>query len=63
MQETINRGVPIIGIPIIGIPILGDQRLNMAKAVSEGYGILLEYVDITAESLSSAIKEVLDNPR
>jgi UDP:flavonoid glycosyltransferase YjiC (YdhE family) len=50
-------------VPVVGIPILGDQRLNMAKAVSTGYGVLLEYADITAESLLSAIKEVLDNPR
>jgi glucuronosyltransferase len=58
MQETIMRGVPIIGIPI-----LGDQKLNMAKAVSAGYAIQLKYADITAESLIAAIKEVLSNPR
>jgi glucuronosyltransferase len=57
-QETIYHGVPVVGIPI-----LGDQKLNMVKAVSTGYGIRLEYADVTAESLGSAIKEVLDNPR
>jgi UDP:flavonoid glycosyltransferase YjiC (YdhE family) len=58
IQETILRGVPVVGIPIFG-----DQRLNMARAVSAGYGIQLEYVDITAEYLGSAIKEALENPR
>jgi glucuronosyltransferase len=57
-QETIYHGVPVVGIPVFG-----DQKLNMAKAVLSGYGIQLEFADITAESLGSAIKEVLDNPR
>ncbi|PSN51259.1 hypothetical protein C0J52_11767 [Blattella germanica] len=56
-QETINRGVPVVGIPIFG-----DQRLNMAKCESMGFGIKLEYKNITKESIVWAAKEVLDNP-
>jgi UDP:flavonoid glycosyltransferase YjiC (YdhE family) len=57
-QETIHWGVPVVGIPL-----LGDQKLNMARAVSAGYGIRLDYDNVTAESLDWALKEVLENSR
>ncbi|KAJ4441095.1 hypothetical protein ANN_10945, partial [Periplaneta americana] len=57
-QETIARGVPIVGIPIFG-----DQRLNMNTALARGYGQILEYENITTESVLWAINEVLENPR
>ena len=57
-QETIYWGVPVVGIPV-----LGDQKLNMARAVAAGYGILLDYANVTAESLDWALKEVLENSR
>jgi glucuronosyltransferase len=58
MQETINRGVPLLGIPIFG-----DQNLNMERAVSAGYGIMVEFSNVTEESLTWAIRETLENPR
>lgn len=42
---------------------MADQRLNMARAVSAGYAVQLDYVNITAESLEWALKEVLENSR
>ena len=57
-QETTHRGVPVIGIPVFA-----DQRLNVMKAAASGYGILLELENITVESLSRAVHEILDNPR
>jgi glucuronosyltransferase len=57
-QETIHRGVPVVGIPM-----LADQYLNMAQAVSRGYGIQLDFANITTESLQWALKEVLENSR
>jgi UDP:flavonoid glycosyltransferase YjiC (YdhE family) len=47
----------------VGIPLLGDQKLNMARAVAAGYGILLDYANVTAESLDWALKEALENSR
>jgi len=47
----------------VGIPLLGDQKLNMARAVAAGYGILLDYDNVTAESLDWALKEALENSR
>ncbi|XP_058974185.1 UDP-glycosyltransferase UGT5 [Musca domestica] len=51
------------GKPFIGIPIFGDQFLNMAKAVANGYGILLDYKNITAEALQQAIETMLGDPK
>ncbi|PSN31782.1 UDP-glucuronosyltransferase 3A1, partial [Blattella germanica] len=57
-QEALNRGVPVIGIPIFA-----DQDVNMKKAELSGYGITVNFRNLTTESISSAIKEVLENPR
>jgi glucuronosyltransferase len=58
MQEAINRGVPLLGIPIFG-----DQSSNMRKAVTEGFGVRVEYYNVTEESLTWGIKEIIENPR
>jgi hypothetical protein len=50
-------------IPLVGIPVFGDQTLNMASAQSAGYAVLLSYSNITAESVSWALKEILENNR
>jgi glucuronosyltransferase len=57
-QEAINRGVPIVGIPVFG-----DQQLNVLWAASKGLGVLLDFNNITSESVSWALNEVLNNPR
>jgi glucuronosyltransferase len=58
MQEAIHRGVPLLGIPIFG-----DQSLNMNRAVLAGYGLMIELKNITTESLSWAIREMIENPK
>ncbi|KAI8129053.1 2-hydroxyacylsphingosine 1-beta-galactosyltransferase [Lucilia cuprina] len=50
------------GKPFIGIPIFGDQFLNMAKAVANGYGIMLDYKNLTATALQQAVETMLANP-
>jgi glucuronosyltransferase len=57
-QEAVHRGVPMVGIPIYG-----DQAFNMAKVVSAGLGILLEFKNVTTESILWAVQEVLENSR
>lgn len=57
-QEAIDRGVPIMGIPVIG-----DQQLNVLWTVSKGFGVLLDFSNVTSESVSWALNEVLNNPR
>jgi glucuronosyltransferase len=49
------------GIPVLGIPIYGDQRMNMARAVSKGYGLEIDLNDITEELLTKNFNELLSN--
>jgi UDP:flavonoid glycosyltransferase YjiC (YdhE family) len=58
IQEAAARGVPIVGIPIYG-----DQPYNLAKVVSAGIGIKLDFANITTEVVLWAVNEVLNNPR
>ncbi|XP_061392908.1 uncharacterized protein LOC133328353 [Musca vetustissima] len=51
------------GKPFIGIPIFGDQFLNMAKAVANGYGIMLDYKNITATAMQHAIETMISDPK
>ncbi|PNF23047.1 UDP-glucuronosyltransferase 1-1 [Cryptotermes secundus] len=56
--ETISRGVPLIGIPVFA-----DQFLNTRRAVSSGYGIQINLNNITSESLTWAIQEIIESPK
>jgi glucuronosyltransferase len=57
-QEAIHRGVPLVGIPIYA-----DQRGNIARIVSFGAGIKVDFENITMESVTWALNEVLNNQR
>lgn len=50
------------GKPMVGIPIFGDQMMNVEKGVRARYSYLLDYEDITEESVSKAINTVLETP-
>uniref|UniRef100_W8C4F8 UDP-glucuronosyltransferase 2B10 n=1 Tax=Ceratitis capitata TaxID=7213 RepID=W8C4F8_CERCA len=49
------------GKPFVGIPIFGDQFLNMNRAEASGYGIRVDYTNLTRESFKSAIERMLSN--
>ncbi|XP_037038245.1 UDP-glycosyltransferase UGT5-like [Bradysia coprophila] len=53
----------IEGLPVLGIPIFGDQKMNMAKAVTRGYGLQLYYDEITIDSLFNSIQELISNQK
>jgi UDP:flavonoid glycosyltransferase YjiC (YdhE family) len=48
---------------VVGIPIFADQSLNMARAVSAGYGLLIDFNNITTESLTWGIQEAIESPK
>lgn len=49
------------GVPIVGIPIFADQMSNLQMASDEGWCVHLHYTDLTTETFSRAINEVLNN--
>lgn len=49
------------GKPVIGIPIFNDQKFNMAQAESQGYGITLDYDNITESSLREAVDAIFND--
>ena len=51
------------GKPVIGIPITVDQHPNMLQAEKLGFGKILNFNDISVDSLYDTITEVLTNPR
>jgi UDP:flavonoid glycosyltransferase YjiC (YdhE family) len=51
------------GVPVVGIPFYGDQRNNLANLEARGMGIVLQYNNITKQSVLEALHTVLDQPR
>lgn len=49
------------GVPIIGIPFFGDQKMNIAKAVHKKFGLTVPFEDLTEQSLTDAVNEILNN--
>ncbi|CAO1424233.1 unnamed protein product [Diamesa tonsa] len=50
------------GVPVLGLPIFGDQKMNMAKAETKGYGLQIDYDDISEELITEKLQELLTNP-
>lgn len=48
------------GKPIVALPIFGDQFLNAATSEREGFGIVLDYKNLTATQLKNAIERVIN---
>lgn len=51
------------GVPIFGVPIFGDQLANLDNARREGWGVWIDYRNLTEGSFSWGLKEVLNNPK
>jgi len=57
IQETICHKTPIVGVPIAM-----DQKINIQEAVNKKYAVRVKWHEVTEESFSYAIEEVLTNP-
>jgi UDP:flavonoid glycosyltransferase YjiC (YdhE family) len=51
------------GVPIVGLPMFGDQIMNAQQAKNMGFSVELDWNDVTEDSLTKAIQEVLGNPK
>lgn len=49
------------GKPIVGIPITNVQKVNMERAVNQGYGIQVDIMTMTQQSLQTAIDAALND--
>lgn len=49
------------GVPVIGMPFFGDQKRNIGTAAKAGWGVQLDYNNVTESSLLWALNEVLNN--
>ncbi|CAA9994595.1 unnamed protein product [Nesidiocoris tenuis] len=58
LSEAVHHGVPIIGVPVFG-----DQFRNLKILSSTGFGVELVFDNLTDQSVSWAVNEVLNNPR
>jgi UDP:flavonoid glycosyltransferase YjiC (YdhE family) len=58
MFETVYHGVPVVTMPVFC-----DHDANSAKAVLDGYALMLELEELTTEKLVWAINEVIHDPK
>ncbi|CAG7667813.1 unnamed protein product, partial [Allacma fusca] len=51
------------GVPVVVVPGFGDQPVVARSVVHHGIGIYLELSDITLETFSGAIRQILENKK
>ena len=49
-------------VPIICLPIFGDQHYNALRIQQKGYGLYVNIAEFTAETLATAVDEILTKP-
>lgn len=47
---------------MIGIPFGTDQKLNMNRAVKDGYAIKVDWSQLNQDTLAEALQNLLNNP-
>lgn len=59
MEEAIFERVPMVGLPFFA-----DQPLNVNKiVVSKGIGVEVKPMNLTKETFTNAVLEVIQNPK
>ncbi|XP_072166490.1 UDP-glucuronosyltransferase 2B2-like [Diadema setosum] len=51
------------GVPTIVIPLMGDQPDTAERVKARGIGVALDRMNLTTDSILSALREVLDNDK
>lgn len=50
-------------VPLIALPILWDQPLNAQKIHNDGYGIRIDWGNLSEEVLFAAVMDIISNPK
>ena len=50
------------GVPLIGLPFGTDQKLNMNRAARDGYGVKIDWLDLSEDTLFAALETILKDP-
>jgi UDP:flavonoid glycosyltransferase YjiC (YdhE family) len=48
-------------VPVLGIPIYADQKMNMIRAEENGYGIVMDFNEITEKLITKNLNIIFDN--
>lgn len=51
------------GVPTLGIPFFADQFLNIKQSEAMGLSIQVTYEDITKETMLTALKRLMQDPK
>ncbi|XP_066945878.1 UDP-glucosyltransferase 2-like [Macrobrachium rosenbergii] len=50
------------GVPVLAVPVSFDQYRNAARLARKGFGLVINWEDMTTESIVEAIETLLHNP-
>lgn len=51
------------GVPMIGIPLFGDQTANIDFFVKRNMAVVLDFKNLTEQSIYVALDQILNNPK
>ncbi|XP_035237352.1 UDP glucuronosyltransferase 5 family, polypeptide E1 [Anguilla anguilla] len=51
------------GVPVLGLPLIFDQKDNMVRVDARGAGIVLDVTVLEVDSLTQALRDVLDEQK
>ncbi|KAL4684021.1 hypothetical protein H8959_021715 [Pygathrix nigripes] len=51
------------GVPMVGLPVNGDQHGNMVRVVAKNYGVSIQLNQVTADTLTLTLKQVIEDKR
>uniref|UniRef100_A0A096N5D6 UDP-glucuronosyltransferase n=1 Tax=Papio anubis TaxID=9555 RepID=A0A096N5D6_PAPAN len=51
------------GVPMVGLPVNGDQHGNMVRVVAKNYGVSIQLNQVTADTLTLMLKQVIEDKR
>lgn len=51
------------GIPMLAVPIFGDQKMNMKMARDKGFTFILDFENLSEETVTAALKKALTDEK